>query len=209
MAFSLKKSFRRMRVRLSEHGREICAMHDQLEGQLAIEESGLLGRLGRGRRKMVEVGSYRGKSTALLAFGGGPGCEVVAIDPHLVFDGRNVAGYNDDDRVALENAVRRQGLADRVTHWPVTSRQGFAKWQAERPGEMVDLVFIDGDHNYEEVLFDLRSWAGILSPGGILAAHDYGHWEGVNKAWDEFVVRNPAGWAPGPRARSIISAIKR
>jgi predicted O-methyltransferase YrrM len=38
-----------------------------------------------------------------------------------------------------------------------------------------DWVYIDGDHSYEEVLGDLRSWIVKVKRGGILAGDDW-HW---------------------------------
>lgn len=51
----------------------------------------------------------------------------------------------------------------------------------------VDLVFIDGDHHYEQVQKDIRLWLPHIKPGGILCGHDYGFekWPGVKQAFDE------------------------
>lgn len=52
-----------------------------------------------------------------------------------------------------------------------------------RPG----FVYIDSDHSYESVKADIRAWWPYLTPGGILAGHDYMHeHEGVIRAVDEF-----------------------
>jgi hypothetical protein len=50
-----------------------------------------------------------------------------------------------------------------------------------------DLVFIDGDHRYEEVLGDIARAMELLLPGGIVSGHDYGHssWPGVRRAVDK------------------------
>ncbi len=36
-----------------------------------------------------------------------------------------------------------------------------------------DLVFLDGAHDYENILADIRAWLPIVKPGGILCGHDY------------------------------------
>jgi hypothetical protein len=36
----------------------------------------------------------------------------------------------------------------------------------------LDLVFIDGDHSYDETLLDIESWLPKIAPGGILCGHD-------------------------------------
>lgn len=37
----------------------------------------------------------------------------------------------------------------------------------------VDLLFIDGDHDYEAVMLDLECWADRIKPEGYLVFHDY------------------------------------
>lgn len=51
----------------------------------------------------------------------------------------------------------------------------------------IDLVFIDGDHTYNQVKADIKAWLPHIKPGGILCGHDYGFetWPGVKQAFDE------------------------
>jgi hypothetical protein len=56
----------------------------------------------------------------------------------------------------------------------------------------VDWVYIDGNHTYEFVLEDLRSWYPKVRPGGLVVGDDYDRpdawWDdGVTKAVTEFV----------------------
>lgn len=44
---------------------------------------------------------------------------------------------------------------------------------AEMSNLKIDLVFIDGDHRYQAVYDDLRSWWPKIRPGGVLAGDDY------------------------------------
>ena len=56
-----------------------------------------------------------------------------------------------------------------------------------------DWVYIDGNHLYEHVLQDLRSYIPKVKPGGMLMGDDYGvegWWDdGVTRAVDEFTGR--------------------
>jgi SAM-dependent methyltransferase len=56
-------------------------------------------------------------------------------------------------------------------------------------GVFADLIFIDGDHDYEAVKEDIRLYQPLLREGGILCGHDYGdsNWPGVRKAVDELI----------------------
>jgi predicted O-methyltransferase YrrM len=38
--------------------------------------------------------------------------------------------------------------------------------------EPIDLLFIDGNHDYEAVLQDYEQWSPLLKPGGTIAFHD-------------------------------------
>lgn len=42
------------------------------------------------------------------------------------------------------------------------------------PPQSVDLVFVDGAHDYEGVRDDIRVWLPTVKAGGIIAFHDYG-----------------------------------
>ena len=54
-----------------------------------------------------------------------------------------------------------------------------------------DIVHLDGSHEYEDVVIDLRDWWPIVRPGGILYGDDYA-WNGVAKAVEEFRVLHNA-----------------
>ena len=58
--------------------------------------------------------------------------------------------------------------------------------------EALDRVYIDGNHAYEFVLEDLRSWYPKVRPGGLVVGDDYDRpdawWDdGVTRAVMEFV----------------------
>ncbi|MCH7704519.1 MAG: class I SAM-dependent methyltransferase, partial [Planctomycetes bacterium] len=41
--------------------------------------------------------------------------------------------------------------------------------------ECASLIFIDGDHAYDQVVADFENYRGLLAPGGCLVFHDYGY----------------------------------
>jgi predicted O-methyltransferase YrrM len=59
------------------------------------------------------------------------------------------------------------------------------KWSPE-------FVYLDADHEYESVRDDIAAWWPCITPGGILAGHDYiaAYLPGVVKAVDEFAAAN-------------------
>jgi len=62
----------------------------------------------------------------------------------------------------------------------------------------LDLVLIDGNHDYEPVRQDILGFLPKIKPNGILAGHDYGSWSGVTQAVDELLpnrqVMNSVWW---------------
>lgn len=136
---------------------------------------------------ILEVGSFKGRSTRALA-DNCPGL-VVACDPWdgYVNDNGTQAKWIDTKaaRVAFEANLADHIASGRVVMKVAPFRTAFANGQGRmRP----DMIFIDGDHRYEEVVSDIELAREILAPGGLLCGHDYGKssWPGVKRAVDEF-----------------------
>jgi len=136
---------------------------------------------------VVEIGSFRGRSATALAMGlagvSSP-AKIVSIDPHLEHP-HNV----DHVRIALAQI----GEGDRLVQFRGTSGEAH---KLIRP-ESASLVFVDGDHSYEQVVADFENYRGIVAPGGCLVFHDYGYGDhnrreeadpGVRRAVDQHVM---------------------
>ena len=68
-----------------------------------------------------------------------------------------------------------------VSIYRMNSREFFATFT-----EQVDWVYVDGSHEYRDVLADLKGAAKILKPGGCIYGDDYGNKPGVVQAVDEY-----------------------
>lgn len=68
-----------------------------------------------------------------------------------------------------------------------SSLEWAAIWRQGLP--TLDLVFLDGDHDYQAVREDILAWRPHVRPGGILCGHDYGlpQFTGVTSAVDELL----------------------
>ena len=122
--------------------------------------------------RIVEIGSFRGRSTIVLARAAPPGAEVVAIDPHAGNDRgpQELRGYTAeaaDDREAFEGNLARAGVADRVRH--VASFSTAAHESVTGP---IDVLYVDGAHRYAPARADLRDWGRRVTDGGTLLIHD-------------------------------------
>jgi predicted O-methyltransferase YrrM len=170
----------------------ILARMREVEGWLADDEADALIGLtaaavgARPAARIVEVGSYQGRGTVVLASTAqalDASARVYAIDPH---DGRlgalnqgliSVAPSAD----ALARTIARYGLERTVV--PIRAATAELHWN-----EPVDLLVIDGLHDYGSVARDFAAFAPLLQPGARVAFHDYApYFHGVRAFVDGLV----------------------
>ncbi len=121
---------------------------------------------------IVEVGSYKGMSTAHLATGSkeGHGAPVFAVDPwDLPGNVYGKHGYSAPIvREEFEAQLRRLRLWSRVTPVQAFSTDAARDWA----GPSVGLLFIDGDHLERSVRADVQAWTPHLADEHVLAFDD-------------------------------------
>jgi len=115
---------------------------------------------------IVEVGSYRGRSTVALAQGAGAR-PVFAIDPHEPFTGALGGTFGPEDRAAFFRAMLRSKSYERVRLVNLSSEIIGPGWR-----EPIGLLWIDGDHSYEGVRRDWEVWSPHLAPRAVVAFDD-------------------------------------
>lgn len=148
-----------------------------IKGQIRRDEACCLYELARkakGGGVIVEIGSYRGLSTAALARGSlqGAGTPVYAIDPHEHVDrnaqtGEVVWRYDSRDQRAFLKNMWLAGVAQIVRPICLLSGEAVAGWN-----KPISLLWIDGNHEYQAARKDFEMWERFLVLGGILAFHD-------------------------------------
>ena len=122
--------------------------------------------------RIVEIGSFRGKSTVVLASAAADGVEVVAIDPHAGNDRgpQELEGFErdaeTDHEVFLAN-LSAVGLADRVRHV-----REFSDRAHDAVADPIDVLYVDGAHRFGPARSDLRDWGARVGDGGTLLVHD-------------------------------------
>lgn len=122
--------------------------------------------------RIVEIGSYQGRSTIVLALGSDPSVEVVAIDPHAGNDRgpQEIAGFAEEaetDNLRFEANLAAAGVRDRVRHLRAFSDEALA--DVDGP---IDVLYVDGAHRYGPALADIRQWGAKVADGGTLLIHD-------------------------------------
>ena len=112
---------------------------------------------------ILEIGSHQGRSTVVLGSAArAVGATVIAVDPFV--EGRLFGGLSTHDTFVAN--VAAAGLDDVVELVQDYSTRLRPSW--ERP---LDLLYIDGKHDYWTLSDDLR-WAVHLPPGGAVVIHD-------------------------------------
>ena len=129
-------------------------------------------RTVRPGRRIVEIGSFRGRSMIVLASAAEDGVELVAIDPHAGNDRgpHEFDGFEEqaaDDHEVFNANLEAAGVRDKVRHVRKFSHDALD----DVPGE-IDLLYIDGAHRFKPALDDIRRWSAKVRPGGDLLIHD-------------------------------------
>jgi len=171
---------------------------EAIEGWLRLDEGRRLAYLAQmvpAHLAIVELGSWKGKSTAWMALGSklGHGARVYAVDhwkgspehQHMFWDPEA------STRPEFLGNMKWFGVDDVVT--PVTGKTAEVArtWRKD-----VGLLFIDANHSYESVRDDFLGWSPFVVAGGYLAFHDSGA-PGPRRVIEEIVLRS-GQWVEHP-----------
>ncbi|MEV7385886.1 MULTISPECIES: class I SAM-dependent methyltransferase [unclassified Streptomyces] len=157
-----------------EKAKGFMPLHEGLALYAAAVEAGALGL------PLLEVGTYCGRSTVLLA-DAARAAKVTALtlDHHRGSEEQQPGwDYHDPETVdpeiglmdtlpAFRRTLHRAGLEDHVVAIVGRSPQVAAFWNSP-----LGFVFIDGGHTDEHATADYEGWAPHVAPGGLLLIHD-------------------------------------
>jgi predicted O-methyltransferase YrrM len=159
---------------------------------------------------IVELGSYKGKSTVYLA---SSGHHVYAVDRWTLGGQRSplMARWRYDAPAtfaAFNEQVARAAVVDLVSPIVGDTVEVARSWT-----EPVGLLFVDADHAEASVRADLEAWEPHCV--GVIAFDDYGpRWPGVVKVVDELIERRGAAreltdglmavWLSGERIHAAV-----
>ena len=118
---------------------------------------------------IVEIGSWKGRSTVCLANGSrdGGSARVYAVDPHIgSSEHQRIYGPTDTFAEFLFN-LEWSGIRERVE--PVREPSANA---VDKVPQEVGLLFVDGAHDFRSIRQDLDLWFPQVSEGGRIAVHD-------------------------------------
>jgi hypothetical protein len=151
----------------------------KVDGFMSEEELTWLYNRAKGMGSVIEVGSWKGRSTTALLEGcTGP---VLAVD--------NWRGHDPASNGSLEAEAEKEdifGLFKQNTraYSNLTILEGDSSTNGKSWDKPADMVFIDGEHTYEGCKADIEAWAPKARK--LIAFHDYNAaWPGVMRAVNE------------------------
>ena len=152
---------------------------------------------------IVEIGSFRGRSTIVLASAASADATVVAIDPHAGSDRGPQeiaadAARGEDDHSAFLGNLAAAGVADRVRH--VRKPSADALGDVDGP---LALLYVDGAHRFGPARGDVARWGARVEPGGAMLVHDAFSSIGVTAALLVECLGGRGGWRYRGRTGSL------
>ena len=145
----------------------------KVPGYLVEDEARLLGTIAAcvpAIGAIVEIGSFKGKSTVMLAkvaahYGLG---SIVAIDPH---NSPELLDHKADPAASSYKDFLRNIETAGVTG-QVEPHRAYSKDVAGVWNQPIRFLWIDGDHTYQGAKTDFDGFISHVSPYGVVALHD-------------------------------------
>lgn len=175
---------------------------EDIEGWLLLEEAAelflLTDRIQSKQPIVCEIGVWKGKSSYIFATAiKDKGGILYSIDP---FNGDGDLASKDSyqEQIRLmpvsllqnfQDTMRKYDLLGNIKILPYLSSKARESFEKNR----IDLLFVDGNHDYELVKQDYLLWFDMVISGGVLVLHDVGavHVDGPKRVMKEFVENNP------------------
>lgn len=121
---------------------------------------------------IVEVGSWKGKSSAFIAVEIFNSKKVIKFDCVDTWTGseehQNEQDINKIFEIFCENMKLVEGHFNAIRLPSIEAAKLYEN-------ESLDFVFIDAAHDYDNVCADINAWLPKVKLGGILGGHDYFH----------------------------------
>jgi cephalosporin hydroxylase len=149
---------------------------DNIEGHTTLKQCATLFYLAytstKSPGRIVEIGSFKGKSTCWMAKAlefAHSNEKIAAVDPHINTRQRGVVpNYEEDSSFeAFINNLKNCGVIEYAEPIKKTSIEAAKDWN-----QPIKLLFVDGSHLYDDVMLDLKTWEPHVNIGGVIVMHD-------------------------------------
>jgi len=141
-----------------------------------------IGKQLKPRSKVLEIGTFLGMSAFLLLHGSDYSVDIYCVDS---WDTKGMETVFDDSiykEQELDPIEMGEKIYDKFLELKklidVKNQLHIMKMQTKYAfsvlkNSVFDLIFIDGAHEYEDVVFDIKNSLSLLKTGGILIGHDF------------------------------------
>lgn len=162
---------------------------DKIQGWCSVPEMAWLQSQAASRMCILEIGSWKGRSSRAIADGLQNGAVLYCLD---TFKGSEDETHGNGENAHAEAetvdiyAAFCENVADKIASGAVVPIKGDSRQVLLDTS--FDMVFIDGCHSYEQTKHDILKWREHLKRGGLLCGHDYDSYpthKGVIQAVDE------------------------
>jgi predicted O-methyltransferase YrrM len=151
----------------------------EVVGMTSDYEAWILSCLAKSSKNIFEFGTCSGKTTALFALNSSPESKIysITLDPAAL---SNLSlGNNQDGKAALNN-VKKESIYNQFifTNMSIKNKinlifQDSSKLNVDKFENLMDLIFIDGGHNYSCVKNDSEKSFRMIKNEGYIFWHDY------------------------------------
>jgi predicted O-methyltransferase YrrM len=169
-----------------------------VEGFMQPVELHWLAMQASARNTVLEIGSWKGRSTKAMALAC-PGT-VYAVDHWDGSKSELATTHSEVLKLGIDGLfnIFKANLADEIKSNKVIpiredSQAAAIRLEKEKGLRWIDMLFIDGEHTYEAVKNDILSWMPHVAPGGLLCGHDYYDSPFVRQAVTELIPKHIEG----------------
>lgn len=139
----------------------------QIPGLTSDDDVRWLAEHASAHMAILEIGGFKGRSTRALA-------DATSGVVFVIDDWNNsIVGHADGAARALFHRNLGDVLGSKVFAFEQNSQDGIPSALHVRA---FDMLWVDGNHTYEAVSSDLRTFGPLVIPGGLICGHDYNVW---------------------------------
>ncbi|OKH55464.1 glycosyl transferase family 1 [Calothrix sp. HK-06] len=133
---------------------------------------------------IVEIGSFKGRSTVAMSYACvGTKRKIYCID---TWDG-NDSDFSERNFFEIwQENIQKNNLEEYVVPIPGYSHDVLKRWHELGDNNAIDFIFIDGSHQYLDVLKDFELSFPLVKDRGWIAFHDVIYtWPGCERVWHQ------------------------
>ena len=150
-------------------------------------------------KHIFEIGTFRGRTALNFAMNAPDECVIYTLDLSSEDRRELMGGVNTADKDIIENSITGIDYQNKdVSHKIKQVFGNSMKFDYTTYYDKMDIVFVDGAHDYKVVLADTQNALKMVKPGGYILWHDWANYGDYND-----VVRAVLAEIPGERITQI------